>query len=84
MPRFFFHVHNGDGETHDEEGLDLPDQAHARGVAIDSIRSIIAEEARQGMIDLQGRIDITEGDCVLLQIVFVEAFDLRLPESDRS
>lgn len=80
MPRFFFHVHNGQGETHDEEGLDLPDQADARGVAIDSIRSIIAEEARQGMIDLQGHIDITEGAEVLLCIDFIEAFELRLPE----
>ncbi|MCW1429794.1 DUF6894 family protein [Novosphingobium sp. JCM 18896] len=82
MPRFFFHVHNGDGETRDDEGLDLPDQANARDVAIDSIRSIIAEEARQGMIDLQGRIDITEGEDALLQVAFIEAFDLRLPEGD--
>lgn len=82
MPRFFFHVHNGDGETRDDEGLDLPDQAKARDVAIDSIRSIIAEEARQGMIDLQGRIDIAEGEAVLLKIAFIEAFDLRLPEGD--
>lgn len=80
MPHFFFHVHNGHGETPDEEGLDLPDQANARGMALDSIRSIIAEEARRGVIDLKGRIDITEGGETLLRVEFIEAFDLRLPD----
>ncbi|MEJ5978087.1 hypothetical protein WG901_15655 [Novosphingobium sp. PS1R-30] len=79
MPRFFFHVHNGHGETHDDEGLDLPGQSHARSVAIDSIRSILAEEARHGLIDLQGHIDITEGADVLFTIAFTEAFELKLP-----
>ena len=47
---------------------------------MDSIRSIIAEEARKGVIDLDGHIDIidTSGQA-LTKITFPEAFTLRLP-----
>lgn len=81
MPRFFFHVFNGNGETTDDEGLDIENQAGARQVAIDSIRSIVSEEARQGMIDLVGRIAIEDGARnVLLEVSFAEAFELNLPK----
>jgi len=81
MPRFFFHVFNGNGETKDDEGLEVANQSGARQVAIDSIRSIVSEEARQGTIDLDGRIAIEDGTRnVLLEVAFIEAFDLNLPE----
>lgn len=80
MPRYFFHVFNGDGFTPDEEGIDLEDQASAQRMALDSIRSMISEEARKGVLDLDGYIDIVDGGAQSLRkIPFPEAFVLRLP-----
>ncbi|MDB5724469.1 MAG: hypothetical protein JWQ16_1223 [Novosphingobium sp.] len=82
MPHFFFQVSNGQGLTPDEEGIDLQDEAAARTMAMDSIRSIIAEEARKGVIDLDGHIDINNAHAeTLTRIAFTEAFALRLPSS---
>jgi hypothetical protein len=80
MPRFFFHVCNGDGYTSDDEGIDLAGQTAARGIAIDSVRSMVAEDVRRGIIDLDGRIlirDLSGND--LLTVEFGEAFELRIP-----
>jgi hypothetical protein len=85
MPHFYFDVHNGHGDTLDEEGVDLPDQAAARQIALDSIRSMVAEDARKGVIDLDGRIDVRDGARnVLLTVCFAEAFWLTLSGSKRS
>lgn len=81
MPRYFFNVSNGNGLTRDEEGVDLPDEAAARTMAMDSIRSIVSEEARKGMLDLDGYIDVLDISAVQLErIKFPEAFALRLPD----
>lgn len=80
MPRYYFQVCNGKGLTRDEEGVDLQDEAAARNMAMDSIRSIIAEEARKGIIDLDGYIDLTDAAAQpLTRIAFPEAFTLRFP-----
>lgn len=82
MPHYFFQVCNGQGMTSDEEGIDLQDEAAARSMAMDSIRSIVAEEARKGVIDLDGYIEIENAECeVLTRIAFPEAFALRLSGS---
>jgi hypothetical protein len=82
MPRYFFQVSNGQGITPDEEGIDLQDEAAARRMAMDSVRSIISEEARKGLIDLDGHIDIIDSSGqALIKITFPEAFSLRLPNS---
>jgi hypothetical protein len=82
MPRFFLHIHNGLGQLCDEEGSDVPDQASARILALDSIRSIVSEEARQGLIDLTGRIAIEDAaGNSLTDVCFPEAFELRVPAS---
>ena len=81
MPRFFFHVSNGHGEIPDNEGLDLESQSAARVVALDSIRSMIAEDARQGVIDLTGHIRIHDDtNNELLSVQYAEAFKLQLPQ----
>lgn len=78
MARFYFHIYNGHGETRDDEGVET-DQAGAQGMAVESIRSIVAEEARDGLIDLTGRIEVADqrGD-VVFTTGFPEAFTLRL------
>ena len=60
MPRFFFNIRNGDGLTEDEEGRELADDAAAREEAVRGIRSFLAEEAKQGRIDLRGRIEVAD------------------------
>lgn len=85
MPRFFFHISNGNGNTPDEEGLELADQAAAVVIAIDSIRSMVAEEARQGRVDLRGHIELRDDDDnVLLVVPFDDAIEVLGPEGDRS
>lgn len=80
MPRFFFHIYNGHGNTLDDAGTDLADQASACRLAIDSVRSMVSEDARRGLIDLNGRIDVTDNrNNVLLTVEFAEAFDLHMP-----
>lgn len=83
MPRFHLHVYNGTGLSPDDEGTDFPDEAAARVLALNSIRSIVAEEAVEGLIDLTGRIEIRDPQDDLLDTVwFVDAFDVRT--SDRT
>jgi hypothetical protein len=82
MPHYFFQVCNGQGLTPDDEGIDLQDEAAAKRMAMDSIRSIISEEARKGVIDLDGYIDVkNEGAETLTRIAFPEAFALRMPDA---
>ena len=61
VPRFHLHLYNGLGFTPDDEGLELADVDAARTEAIRSIRSMVSEEAREGRIDLNGRVEIVDG-----------------------
>lgn len=80
MPRFYFDLHNGIGFTKDEEGLVASDDAAARDLAIDNIRSMLSDEVRAGSLDLMGRVEIRRdtGE-VMMQVPFEEAVVLRLP-----
>lgn len=81
MTRFYFDLHNGLGFTKDEEGQVAPDEAAARDLAIDNIRSILADEARVGALDLTGVVEIRrDTGGVVMQVRFDEAVRLRLPE----
>jgi hypothetical protein len=83
--RLFFTVFNGSGITPDDEGMDVEDQASARQIALESIRSIVAEEARGGSIDLTGRIEVKDAaDNLLLAVGFCEAFRVDLPDGTRA
>ena len=78
MPRFHLNLYNGLGLTADEEGVELADAAAAREEAVRSIRSLVSEEAKQGHIDLSGRVEIIaeNGDHVTT-IRFAEAVALQ-------
>ena len=79
MARFFLHINNGNGYSEDPEGQDLADLEAARRQAIDGVRSLLSEEARQGQLDLSGSIEIADDTGnVLLVVAFSEAVDLRL------
>ncbi|MBU3077526.1 DUF6894 family protein [Sphingomonas quercus] len=80
MPHYYFDLHNGTGLTRDEEGLDLVDEAAARAVSLETIRSILSDEARSGSLDLVGRIDVrgAAGETVM-SISFEDAVQVRQP-----
>lgn len=54
MPRFYLHLHDGDGWTHDQEGIEFPNVAAASAAALADAREIIAA-------------DITAGEPVLVE-----------------
>jgi len=55
--RFFFHLSN-DISCMDEEGMELPDLATARAKGIESARSIMSAEIRNGKLPLADVITI--------------------------
>ena len=83
MRRYFFHIHNGNGFTQDEEGLTLPSLASARLEALAGIRSLVVDEIGQGLVDLRGRLDICDAKgALLLSVPFSEAVEFRLPAKE--
>jgi hypothetical protein len=88
MGVFFFNLRNSTGYLEDEEGEDLPDLGAAREAALDSVRSIISEESKQGLIDLRGSIEVTdEAGRLVLELPFGEAVDIKTgppPPSDEA
>ena len=78
MQHYYFHLHNRIGFVPDQEGKPCPDLDEARAQAVRDIRSIISEEAKEGVIDLNGRIEIASGDGDVVAVVqFPQAFELR-------
>ena len=74
MPRYHFHVHDGTGVAEDEEGRELADLDAARVEALKGARSLIAEEALAGRIDMGSRIEVTDGTAeVVLTVRFADA-----------
>jgi len=81
MPRFFFHIVNGNGFTEDEEGQELPDAERARAIAVDSARSLLSAEVSRGELDLTGRIEVADaGGKPLMAVKFDEVVEIRRGE----
>ena len=79
MKRFFLHMINSGGRWPDEEGQFLPDIAAARTEALKGVRSYIGEEAKQGVIDLRGRVEIADEAGTVLEVVhFQHAFEVHV------
>lgn len=80
MSRFFLNIINRVGSARDEEGVELARLDEAVEQAREGIRSIIADEAKVGKIDMDGRVEIVdEGGTILAVVPFPEAFDYRAP-----
>jgi len=78
MPRFHFHLFNHIGVVRDDVGREMPDLAAARQAAADDIRSLLSEDARAGLIDLRGRIEISDPHGEVLETVkFGDAVEIR-------
>jgi hypothetical protein len=82
MPHYYFHLHNRDGVTPDEEGQELDGLGEAHSAALAGIRSLLAGEVEEGMMDLDGRLEVTEGGVEpVLVVSFREAVAVRAPGS---
>lgn len=77
MPRFFFHIEDGD-RFPDDEGAVLPDAMAARRVALVGAREIIAEDLKQGKgLSLDDRIEVQdESGRIVVIVTFREAVGL--------
>ncbi|WP_337269100.1 DUF6894 family protein [Oryzifoliimicrobium ureilyticus] len=49
MPRYYFHIREGDDLAHDDEGLDLPDLETAQKEALEAARDMLVELIRSGL-----------------------------------
>jgi hypothetical protein len=80
MARFFLNIINSIGSAPDEEGIELDSLDMAIEQAKDGVRSIIADEARSGRIDFDGRVEIVDGNGTILTVVpFPSAFEINPP-----
>ena len=76
--RYYLNLFNSIGCVPDEEGALATGDEDARRLAIANIRSLLAEEVREGRLDLNGRIEIRDSAQVLRMIVrFDEALTVR-------
>ena len=76
MPRYFFHLHN-DLETRDEEGIELPDLAAARQVAVHEVRAVAAQNVTHGQLVLSHSIEVCdEAGATVLTVCFGEAVEI--------
>jgi len=81
MPRYHFNIRNGSGFTIDEEGLDLFSETDARAQAIRGARSLMSAEVLEGMLDLNGQIEVTDDlNGAVLTVRFSDVVDVRKGE----
>ncbi len=77
MPRYFFHVYD-DIIAHDDEGLELPNEAAARLQALAGAREMMAEQVKHGYLVRGHWIDIVDDNgVVLFSQTFGDAFELK-------
>jgi hypothetical protein len=76
MTRYFFHLH-ADSFVEDEEGIELADLASAREHALEGARDMVCADIRQGWLNLDHSIEITDGKIQLMRLSFREAFEIR-------
>jgi hypothetical protein len=60
MPRFYFHVRDGNDLIEDEEGNDLPDLDSALAEAEAAAREIMADRLRQGRPSVSPMIEVRD------------------------
>lgn len=81
MSHYHFNIRNGDGFTRDDEGLDLLSDMDAQVQAIRGARSLMSAEVMDGLLDLDGQIEVTDGhNGKILTVRFRDAVHVRQNE----
>lgn len=81
MPHLFLNYREDDVLFKDAEGRDYTTLDAARGDAVRGARDIIAEQIRQGEPIDGARIEITDAQGDILEIVFLKDVITRKPEA---
>jgi len=77
MAHYRFNLHNSIGFVPDEEGRELAGLDEARAEAVKGVRSLVAEDALQGCIDLRGKLEVVdEGGAIVLTVLFGDAVEV--------
>lgn len=78
VPRFYFNLCNGAEFTEDEEGVELADDAAARGKAVESLRGVMAGDLPMGDLNTASFIEIEDERRELIETVsFADVVNLR-------
>jgi hypothetical protein len=76
MPRFFFHLHNGE-DCRDTEGVELANIDAAHQEALRSARSIMAGEVIEGRLPLRDVIEVEdEAGATVTRLPFRDAVEI--------
>lgn len=75
MPLYYFHLRNG-LDAEDEEGVELLDEAAARGYAVECARDLASADVREGSLNLEYAIEVTDGSRTLFRVPYGEAIVL--------
>ena len=75
MPRYFFHLRDGDDRLLDSDGVELPNPASAAAQALKEARGLLGEEVRaNGRLQLYLRIDVEdENGTIIHSLAFDQA-----------
>lgn len=77
MPRYFFHLKDGHDRLIDEVGRLIDDPAQIDTIALKEARALIAEEAKEGSINLNQRLEVfDEGGSMVRVMQFRDAVRL--------
>lgn len=74
MVRYYFHLRDGVERLLDPQGADVDDPAQLARMALKEARAVVAQEALEGEINLQQRIEIEdEGGNLVHSLSFADA-----------
>ena len=74
MPRYYLHSCNGNGFSEDREGIELPDREAAMRKAVQTARDVMANDVRDGLLDLSSFIEVEDENRELIfTLTFMEA-----------
>jgi len=74
MPRYFFHIRDGDGLKNDPDGIELPDVDAARATALKKACRIWSERPPEPAANDQTFEVTDEAGQIVLTVSFSEAF----------
>jgi len=78
---YFFHLDHGSGFLADEDGRDGLSLESAKEAAVLDARSIMADEVKQGMLNLDQAIDVADSEGITLhRLSFSDALAIQRPE----